>query len=148
MHAKDPEDKGHWVLVVVYLLKHAIGFTFKLFFYNSGEWGEYATSSKSVIWPVKEYLRILLPKQEFYDWEQLASTCAKHEKACDSGIAVIENIISIAHPDISIATDMSELACWERREKYAWQFLESARANLKTIARGKLILTTMARAPK
>jgi hypothetical protein len=119
---------------------HVMGFAFKICVYNSGKLGRYLKMSEDAIDQVKHCLKTILPKQEFYQWSPCSNACATHEMVCDSGIAVISNALSVIYPNTKVETDMSELACWERRERYARQCLESAKANLTTVARSKIIL--------
>lgn len=115
---------GHWVLVVIRLFSFPTGKTYQFSVYNSNKLSRYLPMlGKLAIEPVLVHVSKVLPKKE-WKYARKDVECATHQNMEDSGIAVIDNAISVIY-GTEMQSDMGAVACYTRREKYARQCLQS-----------------------
>ena len=134
-------EGNQWVLLVARLTVQRDGYRCKLHVYNSSRLGKYLDMSKKAITPVKDYLEKILHPEKI-EIVEVGEKCGQQASVAESGIALLSNALSVIN-NTPIDMDMSELACWEKREKYARQCLESAKANMKAAERGFQIALIM-----
>jgi len=121
-------DGAQWILAVVKLKKQVglLGNTavITIFCSKQDPTQDHAGTKGFVV----RYMRDLMPDEPKLKLECKFATCAVQEKLVDSGVAVISNAIAVLG-GTPLEGDMSESACWRRREEFARKCVESAKSN-------------------
>ena len=129
-----------WVLIVVNMLPDPGVLpgppTADLIHYDSAG-GQY-DPSENIDKQVIEYMK-KVKKPKTFSCLPITVHLSHQQNATDSGIAVIMNVLALIH-GLEPNTDLNEVGCWEKRERYARACLESAKENAKALARSEEIM--------